>query len=102
MKMPTSSLERRKNFVSVPLKEFEEMLSRAAEEGAKRALSDVGLEGAAAGEEIRELRSLLSALQTARRTALKTIVRVITTGILIALLMGLALKLKIFPVLEGK
>ena len=102
MKMPTASQERRKNFVSVPLKEFEEMLSHAAEAGAKRALRDVGLEGEAAGEEIRELRSLLSALQMARRTALKTIVRIMTTGILIALLMGLALKLKIFPVLEGK
>jgi hypothetical protein len=32
-------------FVRVPEGEFETILARAAEEGAKRALSDVGLEG---------------------------------------------------------
>ena len=52
-----SSKEGHKPLVSIPQDEFEEMLSRAAEEGAKRALHDVGLDGENAAEDIRELRS---------------------------------------------
>lgn len=97
-----SSKEGHKPLVSIPQDEFEEMLSRAAEEGAKRALHDVGLDGENAAEDIRELRSLLSALQFARRTALQTFVKVITTAILVALLTGLALKLKILTIIGVK
>ncbi|MEM7620624.1 MAG: DUF6127 family protein [Pseudomonadota bacterium] len=100
--MTGSSKEGRKLLVSIPQDEFEEMLNRAAEEGAKRALHNVGLDGEDAAEDIKELRSLLSALQFAKRTAFQTFVKLITTGILVALLAGLALKLKLLTFIGVK
>lgn len=91
-----------KPIVSIPQDEFEEMLSRAAARGAKRALKDVGLDGEDAAEDIKELRSLLSALQFAKRTAFQTFVKLLTTGILVALLAGLALKLKLLTFIGVK
>ena len=76
--------------------EFEAMLARAAEEGAKRALADVGLDGEEAALDIRDLRSMLDLLRLVRRTAVQTVVRAVTTAILLALLAGVAIKLKIF------
>jgi len=72
------------------------MLDRAAERGALRALHDVGLDGPSAAEEIRDLRSLLKALNMAKRTAWQTFVRIVTTGILVALMAGIVIKLKLF------
>lgn len=83
-------------FVRMPDDEFEAILARAAEAGAKRALADVGLEGEEAALDIRDLRSLLDCIRFVRRTAVQTTVRLITTGILLALLAGLAIKLKLF------
>ena len=70
--------------------------SHAAEEGARRALSDVGLGGKDAVLTIHDMRSLLECIQFVRRTAVQTAVHVITTGILIALLTGIAMKLRSF------
>jgi len=53
-------------------REFEAMLARAAEEGAKRALADVGLDGHEAALDIRDLRSLLDCIRLVRRTAMQT------------------------------
>ncbi|MGN6550646.1 MAG: DUF6127 family protein [Pararhizobium sp.] len=82
--------------IRMPQAEFEEILARAAEEGAKRALADVGLEGKEAALDIRDLRALLDCIRLVRRTAVQTSVRMITTGIMLALLAGIAIKLKIF------
>ena len=71
-------------------------LTRAAEEGAKRALADVGLDGDEAALDIRDLRSLVDCIRLVRRTAMQTAVRMITTGVMLALLAGIAIKLKIF------
>lgn len=76
--------------------EFEAILARAAEEGAKRALADVGLDGKEAALDIRDLRSLVECMRFVRRTVVQTSVRMITTGVLLALLAGIAIKLKIF------
>lgn len=76
--------------------ELESMLHRAAKQGAQMALKDVGLDGAHAATDIRELRSLLQALNLAKRTALQTFIRVITAGLLAALMAGVAIKLKLF------
>jgi Family of unknown function (DUF6127) len=89
-----SPLGRQTPIVTIPQDEFEEMLNRAAERGALRALADVGLDGDDASADIRELRSLLQALNIAKRTAWQTIVRVVTAGLLLALMAGIALKLK--------
>jgi hypothetical protein len=82
--------------VRMPDAEFEELLARAAEEGAKRALADVGLDGTEAALDIRDLRSLLASIRFIRRTAVQTTVHIITTGVILALLAGIALKLKVF------
>ena len=75
-------------FVRMPDAEFEAMLARAAEKGAKRALADVGLDGEEAALDIRDLRSLLDCIRLVRRTAMQTAVRMITTGVMLALLAG--------------
>jgi hypothetical protein len=64
------------NHVRMPDIEFEELLARAAEKGAKRALLD--------------------AIRRVRRTAVQSAVQLITTGIILALLAGIALKMKVF------
>jgi hypothetical protein len=80
----------------MPDAEFEELLARAAEEGAKRALADVGLDGSEAALDIRDLRSLLASIRFVRRTAVQNTVHIITTGVILALHAGIALKLKVF------
>ena len=75
---------RSEGFVRMPDAEFEAILTRAAEEGAKRAL------------DIRDLRSLVDCIRLVRRTAMQTAVRMITTGVILALLAGIVIKLKIF------
>ncbi len=82
--------------VRMPEDDFEAMLSRAAEKGARKALADVGLEGPEAAIDIHDLRTLLASLRMARRTAWQTVVRLITTGLLLALIAGVAVKLKFF------
>lgn len=87
---------RSESFVRMPDAEFEAILTRAAEEGAKRALADVGLDGDEAALDIRDLRSLVDCIRLVRGTAMQTAVRMITTGVMLALLAGIAIKLKIF------
>ena len=82
--------------VVMPRDEFEELLARAAERGARRALADVGLDGEDAAHDIRELRGLLEAFNAAKHTAWQTVVRLITTGFLLALVAGAVIKLKVF------
>ncbi len=53
---------RSEGFVRMPDAEFEAILTRAAEEGAKRALADVGLDGDEAALDIRDLRSLVDCI----------------------------------------
>lgn len=80
----------------IPEAEFEDMLARAARQGARRALADVGLEGNDAALDIRDLRSLLDCVRFVRRTAVQTTVHLITTGLILAMLAGVAIKLRIF------
>ncbi len=82
--------------VVMPLDEFEDLLARAAERGARRALADVGLDGPEAANDIRELRGLLEAFNTAKHTAWQTVVKMVTTGFLLALVAGALIKLKVF------
>ncbi|MCE7524554.1 DUF6127 family protein [Alloalcanivorax xenomutans] len=91
---PMAPQDKHTPLVTLPQEDLEDMLSRAAERGARRALADVGLDGENAREDIRELRSLLQALNLAKRTAWQTMVRIATTGLLLALMAGLAIKFK--------
>jgi hypothetical protein len=76
--------------------DFDELLDRAAERGARRALADVGLDGADAAHDIRELRNLLEAFNAAKHTAWETVIRMVTTGFVLALVAGALIKLKLF------
>jgi len=80
----------------IPEAEFEAMMARAAQAGARQALADVGLDGEDTALDIRDLRSLLDCVRFARRTAWQTMVRLVTTGLLLALMAGIAVKLKLF------
>ncbi|ALD89927.1 membrane protein [Cupriavidus gilardii CR3] len=83
------------NMVLLRKEDFGELLAHAAERGAERVLSHLGLENGHAARDIRELRDLLEAWRDARRTAWQTFVKVLTTGLLAALLVGAAIKFKL-------
>ena len=93
--MDSTQTERRK-MVTIPQEEFEAMLERAAERGARHALHEVGLDGEDAAHDIRELRNLLDAFNEAKKTAGLTVVKMLVTGLVMALLAGTFLKLKLF------
>ena len=80
----------------LPRAELEQLLSMAANRGARQTLREIGLHNGKAREDICELRSLLGALRLAKRTAWQTAVRVITTVFLAALLAFAGIKLKLF------
>jgi hypothetical protein len=82
--------------VTMPKDEFEELLERVAERGARAALSDVGLDGENAANDIRELRGLLEAFNTAKHTAWQTVIKLVTTSFLLALVAGALIKLRVF------
>ena len=83
------------NMILLRKEDFEELLNHAAERGAVRVLSHLGLENGHAARDIRDLRDLIEAWREARHTAWQTFIRVLTTGILAALLIGAAIKLKL-------
>lgn len=70
--------------------QLRQMLAEAAEDGARRALREVGLADDDAAADVRELRSLLDAWRDAKRTAWQSVVKAATTVILIVMLAGLA------------
>jgi len=75
--------------------ELDGLIERAAEAGARRVLTEIGLDNGNATRDIRDIRDLLAAWRTAKRTALQTVVRMVTTAVLLALIAGLAIKLKL-------
>ena len=93
--MDDTSIERRKT-VTMPQADFEQMLERAAERGARHALHGVGLDGEDAAHDIRELRNLLDAFNEAKKTAGLTIIKMVVTGLVMAILTGTLIKLKLF------
>lgn len=93
--MEANQTERRK-MVTMPYDDFEQMLERAAERGARHALHEVGLDGEDAAHDIRELRNLLDAFNEAKKTAGLTIIKMVVTGLVMAILTGTLIKLKLF------
>jgi sugar phosphate isomerase/epimerase len=93
--MDGAQIERRK-MVTMPHDDFEQMLERAAERGARHALHEVGLDGEDAAHDIRELRNLLDAFNEAKKTAGLTIIKMVVTGLVMAILTGTLIKLKLF------
>ena len=76
--------------------DLDELLTRAAEKGAERALAALGLENGHAAKDIRDLRGLIEAWRQARQTAWQTLIKLLTTGVLVALIVGSSIKLKLF------
>ena len=76
--------------------DLDELLIRAAEKGAERALAALGLENGHAAKDIRDLRGLIEAWRQARQTAWQTLSKLLTTGILVALIVGASIKLKLY------
>jgi hypothetical protein len=83
------------NLLNLRPEDLDELLTRAGERGAQRALASLGLENGRAAGDIRDLRGLIDAWREARRTAWQTTVKVLTTGVLAALLVGVAIKLRL-------
>jgi hypothetical protein len=83
-------------FLNLRPEDLDELLIRAAEKGAERALAALGLENGHAAKDIRDLRGLIEAWRQARQTAWQTLIKLLTTGILVALLVGASIKLKLY------
>lgn len=69
-------------------KELDDLLEKAAEKGAVKVLAMVGLSDETAGEDIRNLRSLLSAYKSAKHTVWQTFWRIVTTIFISGLMAG--------------
>lgn len=76
--------------------QLELLLQRAAEKGAQKALADVGLDGKYAASDIRDLRTLLRAINFAKKTAWQTFIRLLTAGVITALMAAMVIKFKLF------
>jgi len=69
--------------------ELEVLIHKAAQEGAKQALKEVGLSDEEAYDDVKELRSLLDSWRATKTTVGQTIARMVTTALLTALAVGI-------------
>ena len=69
--------------------ELELLIHKAAQEGAKEALKEVGLSDEEAYDDVKELRSLLDSWRATKTTVGQTIARLVTTALLTALAVGI-------------
>ena len=69
--------------------ELELLIHKAAQEGAKEALKEVGLSDVEAYDDVKELRSLLDSWRATKTTVGQTIARMVTTALLTALAVGI-------------
>lgn len=75
---------------------IEQMICRAAKQGAKEALESVGLHDKEAGDDLREMRGLLEAWRATKRTVWSQIIKAITMAVLGAIVAGTWLQFKGF------
>ena len=69
--------------------ELEIIIERAAKEGAKTALKEVGLNDEHAYDDVRALRSLLDSWRASKTTIWQTTAKIVTTAVLTALSVGI-------------
>lgn len=72
---------------------LEALLTRAATEGARQALREIGLHDETAAQDVSDLRRLLEAWRDVVRTSRQTVIKSVVTLLLGALVAGLGLKL---------
>jgi len=75
--------------MNITEQEIEILIQKAAQEGAKQALREVGLSDQEAYDDVKELRSLLDTWKITKTTVGQTIARTITTALLTALAVGI-------------
>lgn len=78
------------NDITLTRIELQALLTKAAHIGAKQALTDLGLNDAEAGNDIRDLRDWLRACRAVKSEALKTAVSVVIKTAIMAVVIGLA------------
>jgi hypothetical protein len=71
------------------------LIEEASEVGAARALRKLGLEDAAAGQDLREIRTLLEAWRSAKRTAWSALVKWMLGALLVLAAMEVATQIKL-------
>jgi uncharacterized membrane protein YjgN (DUF898 family) len=69
--------------------EIKLLVEKAAKEGARQALRDIGLSDEEAYDDVKELRGLLDAWRETKRTVGQTVTRIFTTALLTALAAGI-------------
>ena len=72
--------------------QMEKMLESAAKRGAKQALHELGLDDDQAGNDVRDLRTLITDFRAVRTTVLRTVVSGITLGVLGLLIAGASIR----------
>ncbi len=75
--------------------ELKALLKQAAKEGARQALSEVGLDGEDAQEDIKELRNLIDSWRSAKKTMGQTALKIVTSSVLIFIALAVFMKLGI-------
>jgi hypothetical protein len=80
----------------VPMATVLALVEEASEIGAGKALAACGLHDDKAGDDVKELRSLLDAWRFARHTAWHTTIKWVTTIIIVLVMAGAAVKFKAF------
>jgi len=73
---------------------IEQMIARAAQQGAKAALESIGLNDENAGQDMKELRNLLDAWRSTKKTVWSQIVKAMTMAVLGAIAAGAFLQFK--------
>jgi 2-iminoacetate synthase ThiH len=73
---------------------IEQMIARAAQQGAKAALESIGLHDENAGQDMKELRNLLDAWRSTKKTVWSQIVKAMTMAVLGAIAAGAFLQFK--------
>jgi len=81
--------------VNLTREELNVLIAQAAKEGAKQALSEVGLNDPDAGQDIRELRNLIESWRSSKKIIGSTVLKMVTTGVLIFVAAAVAMKIGI-------
>jgi len=73
---------------------IEQMIAKAARQGARAALESIGLHDESAGEDLKELRNLLDAWRSTKKTIWSQVVKATTMAVLGAIAAGAFLQFK--------
>lgn len=87
--------------IELTQEDLDDMLDRAAERGATKALKSLGLSDDQAPHDIRDLRELMSSWRSIRREAISTTTKIVTTVILTAIAIGVGVQMGIHRLLPG-